>query len=54
MKTVKAIISGVDLSDVMIIGGLGVASWGFYEFQPWVAKAVSGCLLIVIGWARGR
>lgn len=42
------------LPDVIALCGLGLLGYGLYLYEPWVAFAVCGALLIVAGVAIGK
>lgn len=39
----------MDIRDVFFLSGLALLGYGLYLFQPWVAFAVVGALLMVVG-----
>jgi uncharacterized membrane protein len=45
---------GKYLPDIISIIGLALLGYGLFVFQPWVAFAVVGVLLIVFGFSLGR
>ena len=38
-----------DIRDVLLFGGLAMLGYGLYRYRPWVAFAVCGGLLMLIG-----
>ena len=54
MMRFKAIFTEIDLSDIMILVGMGLSGWGLYQYEPWVAETAIGGLLVVFGYIRGR
>lgn len=51
---VAAIYKAIDIRDCFVFGGLGVMGYGLYLFRPWVAFAVCGAILFLIGFVPVR
>lgn len=51
-RTVK---SGFDIRDVFVFGGLAMLGYGLWLLRPWLGFAVSGFILMLIGYLmRGK
>lgn len=47
---VGSIKNGLDVRDVLVFGGLSMLGYGLYLLRPWLGFAVSGALLMGIGY----
>ena len=45
----KSLWAAFNSRDVFVLGGLGMLGYGLYLFIPWVAFAVCGALLMLLG-----
>ena len=49
-----SIASGFDIRDIFIFGGMAMLFYGLYIWIQWVAFAVCGALLILMGYLMGE
>lgn len=48
---VSRAVSGLDVRDVLILGGLSMLFYGIYLYCPWLAFTVCGSIVFVMGVA---
>jgi hypothetical protein len=53
LKKVLALIP-FDIRDIFVFGGLSSMFYGIRQFNPWMAFAICGLLLMLIGLFFGR
>ena len=37
------------LEDITTVSGIGLIGWGLWEYEPWIAKVVTGGILLILG-----
>lgn len=53
-KKISAFLVGlIGLRDVFVFGGLAMLGYGLYQVKPWIAFAICGCLLMILGLFEG-
>jgi hypothetical protein len=50
----KRLLSQLDIRDILVFGGLSLLGYGLYLVEPWIAFAVCGFLLMLIGYLMGE
>lgn len=50
LSRVAALSKAIDIRDVLVFGGLGLLGYGLWLLQPWLGFAVSGAVLMGIGY----
>lgn len=53
-RLVDRVRGWIDVRDVFVFAGLSMLGYGLYGYRPWVAYAVCGGILLLIGLFDGR